>query len=63
MEKRSIISSSALWKQLRELRNDIQGEYLIEKSDRVLLEAFRHAPELLQTVEKFKQYIHGKKYV
>lgn len=57
MEKRGIITSATLWRDLRELRNEIAHEYLIEHSDRVLKEAFQNTPELLRTVDAFKKYI------
>ena len=63
MEKRGIISSSEKWKVLRELRNDIAHEYLIEKSDQVLKDCFQHTPELLETAENFKAYVGVKRYV
>lgn len=63
MEKRSIISSARLWRELRELRNDIAHEYLIEKSSRVFIEAHKHTPELLATVQKFEEYLQAKKYL
>jgi uncharacterized protein YutE (UPF0331/DUF86 family) len=62
MEKRGVISSAQLWRDLRELRNEIAHEYLIERSDKVLQDVMKHAPELLQTVERFKKYIKSKKY-
>ncbi|MGK5086079.1 hypothetical protein WDW86_00840 [Bdellovibrionota bacterium FG-2] len=52
MEKRGVISSAAEWRMLRQLRNDIVHEYLIEASGRVVHEAIRMAPELLNTVER-----------
>lgn len=62
MEKRGIISSSSLWRELRELRNQIAHEYLIEKSDRVLKDAVANVPELISTVGRLKQYIQKKGY-
>jgi uncharacterized protein YutE (UPF0331/DUF86 family) len=56
MEKRGIISSAHLWRDIRELRNAIVHDYLIEKSDVVLLDSFKHTPELLQTAKRFKSY-------
>ncbi len=57
MEKRGIISSALEWRMLRQLRNDIVHEYLIEASDRVVHEAIRMAPELLKTVERLLEYV------
>lgn len=39
VEKRRIIDSAGEWRELRELRNEIAHDYLIESSDRVLTEA------------------------
>src|ERR1700728_5101482 len=57
MEKRKIIESSSSWRELRDLRNEIAHEYLIEKSDRVLEEAFRRTDELIATAKACKDYI------
>lgn len=62
MEKRGVIASATLWRNLRELRNDIAHEYLIERSDHVLKEAYQYGPELLRTVEAFKKYLDSKGY-
>ena len=63
MEKRGIISSANLWQELRELRNEIAHEYLIEESDRVLIEAHKKSDELFLTAKKIKDYIKNKKYL
>lgn len=62
MEKRGIISSANTWKELRDLRNDIAHEYLIESSDRVLKESFQKSTELLNTVEAVQKYLQAKGY-
>ncbi|MBI1860579.1 MAG: hypothetical protein HYR96_06655 [Deltaproteobacteria bacterium] len=61
-EKRGLIGSAALWRQLRELRNDIAHEYLIERSDRVLAEALQYAAELIETARRVREYIALKGY-
>ena len=63
MEKRGIISTAQLWRELRELRNDIAHEYLIEKSDKVLADAVKHTPELLETVLRLKEYVNSHQYL
>lgn len=63
MEKRGIIASAKRWRELRELRSDIAHEYLIEGSDRVLAEAVNAAPELSETVRRFKTYVVKKGYL
>lgn len=60
MEKRGVIDSASDWREYRELRNEIAHEYLIEKSDRVLLEALQKAPKLIQTVQALKDYVKKK---
>ena len=63
MEKRGVIPSARAWRSLRDLRNSIVHEYLIESSDEVLHEAHRRAHELLDTVSKIKIYVAGKGYL
>jgi uncharacterized protein with von Willebrand factor type A (vWA) domain len=62
-EKRGLIASVEEWRELRELRNEIAHDYLIESSDRVLTEAHRRAPVLLETVEKLAAYVLSKSYI
>lgn len=62
-EKRGIITSTELWKKLRDLRNAIAHEYLIEKSDRVVKEALEFSEELLDTTKRLKDYVTTKNYV
>lgn len=62
-EKRGIITSAEEWRELRELRNEIAHDYLIESSDRVLTEAHNRSPALLETVEKIAIYARSKGYV
>jgi hypothetical protein len=62
-EKRGFIPSVEQWRELRELRNSIAHDYLIEASDRVLIEAQRRSPELLDAVEKSRSYAKAKGYV
>jgi len=63
MEKRGIIPSTSAWRSLRELRNSITHDYLIELSDEVLREAFRRANELLETVTNLENYIASHGYL
>lgn len=62
MEKRGIIQSTNEWRLLRDLRNDIVHEYLIESSDEVLKETFKNTPPLIQTVLRLKKYVSEKGY-
>jgi uncharacterized protein with von Willebrand factor type A (vWA) domain len=62
-EKRGIIASAEEWRELRELRNEIAHDYLIESSDRVLTEAHRRSPQLLEAVERLRVYARNKGYV
>lgn len=59
-EKRGIIASAADWRQIRELRNEIAHEYLIEKSDRVVSEAFQKVPTLFAAFDEFKRYVAAR---
>ena len=63
MEKRGVIPSAREWRSLRELRNSIVHDYLIESSDSVLHESHRRANELLETVANLKRYIEAKQYL
>src|SRR5205809_6036282 len=63
MEKRGVIPSAREWRSLRELRNSIVHDYLIESSDSVLHESHRRANELLETVANVKRYIEAKQYL
>ncbi len=63
MEKRGVIPSALRWRELRELRNEIAHEYLIEASDLVLSQAFQATPELLDAVTKYQAYLKEKKYI
>ena len=62
-EKRGIITSVEEWRELRELRNEIAHDYLIESSDRVLTEAYQRSPALLDAVEKIAGYARSKGYL
>lgn len=62
-EKRGIVVSVEEWRELRELRNEISHDYLIESSDRVLTEAHRRSFQLLETVEKLSTYVRSKGYL
>jgi len=63
MEKRGVIGSALQWRELRELRNQIAHEYLIEKSDRVLLESFEKADALFSAANQVKAYVLQKGYL
>jgi uncharacterized protein YutE (UPF0331/DUF86 family) len=63
MEKRGVISSARDWRSLRDLRNSIVHDYLIESSDEVLRESHRRANELLNTVTNIKNYLATKGYM
>lgn len=63
MEKRGVIPSAHRWRELRALRNAIVHDYLIESSDRVLVEALETAPELIATTQSLVAYVHGRGYL
>ncbi len=63
MEKRGVIVSAELWKEVRQLRNSIAHEYLIQASDSVVLESIQYGQELLDTVERFTRYAQSKGYL
>ena len=63
MEKRGVIVSAELWKQVRQLRQSIAHEALIQASDSVVLESIQYGQELLDTVERFTRYAQSKGYL
>ena len=63
MEKKGIISSARDWRSLRDLRNSIVHDYLIESSDDVLRESHKRANELLETAQNLKAYAGAKAYL
>lgn len=63
MEKRGIINSAGEWREIRELRNSIAHEYLIESSDSVLHEAFRWTPVLVQNCKNLTNYLEKRNYL
>lgn len=63
MEKRGIIGDGNRWRELRNLRNSIAHDYLIEKSDTVLVDAYQSAQDLFETVNRTTAYIKAKKYI
>jgi uncharacterized protein YutE (UPF0331/DUF86 family) len=63
MEKRGVIASAEIWKQVRQLRNSIAHEYLIQASDSVVLESIQYGQELLDSVDRFTRYAQSKGYL
>lgn len=62
MEKRGVIPSTERWRELRDLRNAIAHDYVLESVDRVLADALTAAPELLATVAALDAYTKSKGY-
>ena len=62
MEKRGVIPSAERWRELRDLRNAIGNDYVMESLDRVLADALAAAPELLATVGALDAYTKSKSY-
>lgn len=59
-EKRGILKSADQWRELRDLRNEIAHEYLIEKSDRVVKDAFQKSSVLFETLIRTQEYCRDK---
>lgn len=55
-EKLGLISDTSLFSQIRETRNAIAHEYLIEDLSHIYKNVFKHTPELLETVSRIKSY-------
>lgn len=56
MEKRGLISSAEVFKEIRRVRNDIAHEYIPEAIEVIFKKVLKLTPELLNSVEKIKQY-------
>jgi hypothetical protein len=63
MEKRGIIASASDWREIRQLRNDISHEYLLEKAQKVVVDALRFAPLLLIATTKTQEYCKAKNII
>lgn len=55
-EKRGHIRSTYEWKEIREVRNQIVHEYAAEHLLPLLQDIVRHTPELLDCVQRVKEY-------
>lgn len=55
-EKLGLIQSTSLFSQIRETRNAIAHEYLIEDLTHIYKSVFTHTPELLETIDRVKSY-------
>lgn len=63
MEKRGIIPSVDSFREIRSVRNDIAHEYLIEKSDDVVRDAYQKSPLLFGVLDQFEAYLRDQKYL
>ncbi len=63
MEKRGVITSSAEWRSLRILRNDIAHEYLMDEAKGTLNRAFQGAPLMVEAVKRVKEYCSKKNLI
>jgi len=54
-EKRGQIESAEQWREIRELRNQIAHEYVLEDLRELFEAVFRHAPLLLDAVEQARK--------
>ena len=55
-EKRELISSAAIFKEIRRLRNDITHEYTPTELEEMFKNVLRLTPSLMVSVEKVKAY-------
>ncbi|MEK7692195.1 MAG: hypothetical protein AAB425_14360 [Bdellovibrionota bacterium] len=62
-EKRKLIDSASTWRELRELRNEIAHEYVVEPHGRLISEVARTAPQLITCVENVSKYADSKGYL
>lgn len=57
-EKRGLISSAEIFKDIRRLRNDIAHEYILSAIEEIYKKVLKLTPYLFESVEKVKQYIN-----
>jgi uncharacterized protein YutE (UPF0331/DUF86 family) len=55
-EKLGIIKDSALFSEIRQVRNAIAHEYLMEDLSQLYKSVFTNTPQLLETVDRVKEY-------
>ena len=58
-EKREIIESAIVYRQIRYLRNEIAHEYVSEQIEEIFKEVLKLTPSLLDGVENVKTYVKG----
>ena len=63
MEKRGIIESVADFREIRALGSEIAHAYLIEKTDRVVWDAFEQARILFDALARLESYTKSKCYI
>ena len=56
MEKRDLISSSEVFKEIRRLRNDIAHEYIPEAIETIFKKVLKLTPYLMDSIEKVHRY-------
>lgn len=55
-EKRGIIENAALWREIRQLRNQIAHEYVLMDQHELFERTMQFSPELLRTMERIERY-------
>ena len=63
MEKRGIIESVADFREIRALGSEFAHAYLIEKTDRVVWDAFEQARILFDALARLESYTKSKCYI
>ncbi len=56
-EKRGIIESAVLWREIRQLRNQIAHEYVLMDQRELFERTMQFSPELLRTMERIESYV------
>lgn len=56
MEKRELIDSAEIFKQIRRLRNDIAHEYIPEAIETIFKKVLHLTPHLIDSIQKVQQY-------
>ena len=56
MEKRGVISSASLWRDIRDLRNQISHDYLEDEIESLRNGAFKYCPDLFAAFKSAESY-------
>ncbi|MBI5244162.1 MAG: hypothetical protein HY922_10890 [Elusimicrobia bacterium] len=61
MEKRAVIPSAKLWRDIRDIRNQIAHEYALKSLAPLQRAVMAHCPDLFEAVARVRSYVQRKK--